>query len=85
MAFGCNPEAIRLNRVRIALSLQSIHNPQDCEMLSTRLRWIAKSAKSLFLGLHPVGPGLESGLQPDASIRNPDAIATSSPIGAQSI
>ena len=38
MAFCCNPEAIRLDLVRIALNLQSIHNPQDCKMWFTRLR-----------------------------------------------
>ena len=44
VAFGCNPEAILLNCVRIALNLQWIHNPQDCAR-------IAKSQRTQFLGL----------------------------------
>ena len=31
MASGRDPEAIRLNCVRIALNLQLIHNPRDCK------------------------------------------------------
>ena len=47
MTSGGNPEVSRLNCVRIALNLQSIHNPHDCAR-------IAKSPRTQCLGLRGI-------------------------------
>ena len=54
VAVGRNPEPIGLNCVRIALYLQSIHNPEDCARIaksprtrSTRIPRIAKDCAGI--------------------------------------
>ena len=72
VAFGCNPEAILLNCVRIALNLQSIHNPQDCSQdckdPANPVSGIAGHREDC---RRSTGPGLQS----DPSNRNPGQLS----------
>ena len=64
MASGCDSEAIRMDCLRVALNLQSIHNSQDCKEPGNPVSGIAGHREDC---RRSTGPGLRS----VASNRNP--------------
>ena len=64
MASGCDSEAIRMDCLRVALNLQSIHNSQDCKEPGNPVSGIAGHREDC---RRSTGPGLRSA----ASNRNP--------------
>ena len=81
MASGCDSEAIRMDCLRVALNLQSIHNSQDCKEPGNPVSGIAGHREDC---RRSTGPGLRSA----ASNRNPGQQSEwhdSDTIGAQSV